>query len=419
MRSARGRGGGAGPGRRSRESVPIGGQPGGPPAWLRLTRRLSRHARLVFERSMVGAAFHCGMARVHASDSSCTALRAACALSSGRRDLARAGSLGFYNSLVGMRLATSGHVTRRSLLSPEVIRASRRSGHRAPSDLRPQPAALASIEISGTSTEGESTKDASIYRTEIMEQQKIKVDILKWKLFLAAGLGAAGIGLADRHAMPLLLALVPLACTYVDIICYHSDLRILVIAHFLRHQNDDRLARDYELCCQKQRRVLDLDHLAMYWGTFVLSLFVIVSPWMLRASSSEAEWDAAAGPLAIVGCLGLLASAEIRRYYLAAIDTLEDHKRRRSAWTSGWAVLGVTCMVVAGFGAVLQLEILPRLGKNDARVGTAVMILAILVLGGLTIAVKTRGRPEPPPGDHAGDRAGTPPVAGADHGLMT
>ena len=78
-------------------------------------------------------------------------------------------------------------------------------------------------------------------RDEIIESQKARADLFKWKIILVAAIGAAALGLgatglggerAGTHQY--LLCLVPLVCVYTDVLCAHINLRIRVIGHFLR-----------------------------------------------------------------------------------------------------------------------------------------------------------------------------------------
>ncbi len=80
-------------------------------------------------------------------------------------------------------------------------------------------------------------------RHEIVELQKARIDLLKYKLLAVAALGAIGIGVGNYHtdgmAHPeLVLAIIPLVCIYVDVLCFHNTIRILVIAQFLKKSGD-------------------------------------------------------------------------------------------------------------------------------------------------------------------------------------
>jgi len=109
-------------------------------------------------------------------------------------------------------------------------------------------------------------------REEIVESEKIRFDLLKWKIILVAALGAAafGIGATGNHLW--LLALVPVVCLYVDVICNHNNRRILIIANFMRKElAADHLAKRYEDYCSKNREAFGLEQLAIVWTSAVLS----------------------------------------------------------------------------------------------------------------------------------------------------
>jgi hypothetical protein len=80
----------------------------------------------------------------------------------------------------------------------------------------------------------------SSLRTEIVESQKARIDLLKYKLIAIAALGSIGLGLgSNQHNLqPLiqvsLLAIIPLVCLYIDQLCYHNTMRILVIGQFFK-----------------------------------------------------------------------------------------------------------------------------------------------------------------------------------------
>ena len=87
-------------------------------------------------------------------------------------------------------------------------------------------------------------------RDEIIESQKARADLFKWKIILVAAIGAAVFDVGDPLASgkaagqagqddivskrEYLLCLVPLVCVYTDILCAHMNLRIRVIGQFLR-----------------------------------------------------------------------------------------------------------------------------------------------------------------------------------------
>jgi hypothetical protein len=85
---------------------------------------------------------------------------------------------------------------------------------------------------------------------EIIENEKARLDLFKWKVILVAGLGAAAAGLVGTQpiAPALPLALIPLVCIYVDLLCADLTLRIAVITRYLKlvHQEKGESPTDTE-----------------------------------------------------------------------------------------------------------------------------------------------------------------------------
>ncbi|HEY2181321.1 MAG TPA: hypothetical protein VGH09_06595 [Solirubrobacteraceae bacterium] len=73
-----------------------------------------------------------------------------------------------------------------------------------------------------------------------MQAQQARSDLLKWKLGLVGVIGAIGLGLAGTHTShhaALVLCVLPLVCVYVDLLCRHLSLRMLVIAAFIKKRD--------------------------------------------------------------------------------------------------------------------------------------------------------------------------------------
>lgn len=77
-------------------------------------------------------------------------------------------------------------------------------------------------------------------RTEIVESEKARIDFLKYKLLAVAALGAIGLGLGSINNNTssvsfehiYILGIIPLVSLYVDLLCYHNTLRILIIGKY-------------------------------------------------------------------------------------------------------------------------------------------------------------------------------------------
>jgi hypothetical protein len=70
---------------------------------------------------------------------------------------------------------------------------------------------------------------------EVIQNEKARIDLFKWKIILVSGLGAAASGLFGKNPISptLPLALIPLVCIYVDLLCLDLTLRIAVIGRYL------------------------------------------------------------------------------------------------------------------------------------------------------------------------------------------
>jgi hypothetical protein len=85
--------------------------------------------------------------------------------------------------------------------------------------------------------------DIKSLRSEILESQKARIDLLKFKLIAIATLGAIGLGFGEHVTNPridpdVILCIIPFVCVYIDLLCYHNTMRILVIAQFLNYSGD-------------------------------------------------------------------------------------------------------------------------------------------------------------------------------------
>lgn len=117
-------------------------------------------------------------------------------------------------------------------------------------------------------------------RNEIVESQKARSDLLKWKLVLVAFLGGAGLGLQGKELKNahLLLCLIPFVCIYIDLLCRHINLRIKVIGEFLKRakpvDSSGEFIKQYEQFCSSIPDVFSLESWALHFSSIALSAFV-------------------------------------------------------------------------------------------------------------------------------------------------
>ncbi len=122
-------------------------------------------------------------------------------------------------------------------------------------------------------------------REEIIESQKVRTDLLKWKLILVAAIGGTALGIgsgpgASMTNSAILFALIPFVCLYVDAICFHNEIRIMAIARFLRtHRPLNSLEKQYEDFCKENRSQFQLEGFALLITTLLLSTLVLALGW--------------------------------------------------------------------------------------------------------------------------------------------
>ena len=154
----------------------------------------------------------------------------------------------------------------------------------------------------------------TILRQEIVEAQKARTDLVKWKLLLVSVLGATGLGLTGSPNTPyveLILCCIPFVCTYVDLLLYHQALLINVIGEFMRSHLDltdkqDKSLRDYETFSWKVRHMkikereisaFDLEKMVLAWSSMLISASILIF--------AVAKWKRASIPIGISGMLGI------------------------------------------------------------------------------------------------------------------
>lgn len=126
--------------------------------------------------------------------------------------------------------------------------------------------------MTGTPEPNPSFERSNKLPDEILGAHQTRADFLKWKLLLVAALGAAGLGLGEKSKpVYLLVALIPLVCLYVDLLCMNLKVRVLVIGTFYANSREDA----YERYTQKNRKVFETEDWALHYSTYVLCLVVI------------------------------------------------------------------------------------------------------------------------------------------------
>lgn len=114
----------------------------------------------------------------------------------------------------------------------------------------------------------ESSHSAAL-RYEIVEAQKARTDLMKYKLVVTAVLGAVAVGIGPASGVkqiPYVVGIIPLVALYVDAVCHHNDIRMLVIGRYLRSEGIG-----YEAFAEAMRSMFNLERVALDWSSLSLS----------------------------------------------------------------------------------------------------------------------------------------------------
>ncbi|NTW54092.1 MAG: hypothetical protein HGB15_04905 [Chlorobaculum sp.] len=162
------------------------------------------------------------------------------------------------------------------------------------------------------------------FRDQIIQTQNVRSDLMKWKLILVAGLGGAAIGInsAQNEHPRFLLALIPIACVYVDALCAHLWLRINGIEKFLSiSEFSSSLERDYENFLTMFVPKWKLESLALHVSTlFISGIIFIAGLWSSVKLNPYPEIDFKTSKpedigIILAGLLGFVMTIIIRNRY--------------------------------------------------------------------------------------------------------
>lgn len=151
-------------------------------------------------------------------------------------------------------------------------------------------------------------------RSEILQAQEARTDLLKYKLLVCAAVGAVAVGTgpsAGGGKVPYVVGIIPPVCLYIDVICKHNDIRILVIGRFLGLRRDS-LAASYERFASNVRHVFGLEAFALSFSTWLLSA-AIATVGIGRVIVQGSDADAVLVTIEIAsGVLGVLGTVLLR-----------------------------------------------------------------------------------------------------------
>lgn len=161
-------------------------------------------------------------------------------------------------------------------------------------------------------------------RQEVLESQKIRSDLLKWKLILVASLGAVGLGFTKEKSglmnSQLILCIIPFVCVYVDLLCRHLSLRIHVIGAFLRKHyasSKDSLIGSYEKFVAEVPYAFSFESLALYMSSIINTVLVVIIGILIgqKRLPTRPAWSWKIWVFIISGVVGLILIISVEQSY--------------------------------------------------------------------------------------------------------
>jgi hypothetical protein len=120
------------------------------------------------------------------------------------------------------------------------------------------------------------SKTIELAKNEMLEAQKERDSLMRWKLILVSTIGAAALGFSQNSPLPnaeFALCLIPFTCVYVDILCRNLSIRTKMISLFLAQDQKDPLETFYQVYTGP--RGSSLESFALRFSTIFLSILVI------------------------------------------------------------------------------------------------------------------------------------------------
>jgi hypothetical protein len=127
----------------------------------------------------------------------------------------------------------------------------------------------------------EKTTTPAIF-SELLAAQTTRDELMKWKLIVVSALGAAGLGFIENKTLfdlHLIIAIIPFACVYIDLLCRNLSVRTKRINHFITTlSNDESIEIDikYAQFYQDIKKLSgqSLESYALIWSTILISIIV-------------------------------------------------------------------------------------------------------------------------------------------------
>lgn len=122
---------------------------------------------------------------------------------------------------------------------------------------------------------------------EVIESQKSRSELLKWKIIVVAILATVGLGVSrDIEKLELAFCLIPLVCAYVDALCLHLNLRIFSIGKWHTLEIGKSLDPEFEYMKHYEAFIASaykcgayrLEKLTILFSSLIINLLIAIAP---------------------------------------------------------------------------------------------------------------------------------------------
>lgn len=160
---------------------------------------------------------------------------------------------------------------------------------------------------------------------EIIESQKVRSDLLKWKIIAIAALSTVGFGISTNfEKAELALCTIPFVMAYIDALCLHIVLRIKAIGQWhqtekakeLENDNECVYMRSYEEFTQKVEGcgAFNLEKWTIFYSSLLVNLILALLPLADTFASTRPSLFVYKYPVVISGGLGLTLTIVLKCY---------------------------------------------------------------------------------------------------------
>lgn len=158
-------------------------------------------------------------------------------------------------------------------------------------------------------------------RTEIIESQKVRSDLMKWKIIAIAVIGSIGFGVSKtNNTFELALCIIPFVMAYIDALCLHITLRILSISKWHQSEPAKELENNDEFIYMGEYEkyaklawkagAFNLDKWTVFFSSLVINLALITAPLF----DEENKLFQFGNYIILCGAIGLAVTIFLRLY---------------------------------------------------------------------------------------------------------